>query len=302
MPDGYVVIEGKPVQLARPARLPERSFVGREHELHLCKMAWGIDRITNDFIDSELQPLHFRLEGPPGVGKNEIVYQIARQTKRPLYIIQGHEELTPEDLSLLLVPAARRQSEEAYDPDDSSGSYETYDEGDGQGDLILQASPLATAIIVGGLCFFDEINRVPKRALSPLSSVLDDRLALYSAMTGMFVEPRNAEARKSFRFCCALNPEMTSSGHNLPEYIEQRTLPRIKMDPPSYDDLVVIIERALKPPADLLQAFEEWYGQERGLEISIRQALALMHYAMQHHEPAADKASLLRGVRKYILG
>jgi len=299
MANANIFIEGKPVQLARHARLPERSFVGREHELHLCKMAWGIDHLTNRFVDSELRPLHFRLEGPPGVGKNEIVYEIARQTNRPLYIIQGHEELTPEDLSLLLVPAARRQIE-SDDPDDSSGEYETIEEGDGLGDLILQASPLATAIIVGGLCFFDEINRVPERALSPLSSVLDDRVALYSAMTGMFVEPQDADARKSFRFCCALNPAMASSGHHLPEYIEQRTLPRIKIAPPSYEDLAAIVDRALKPSADLLKAFEEWYAQERGLEISIRQALALMHYAMQHHDPAEDKMALLQRVRRYI--
>ncbi|MFF1615689.1 AAA family ATPase [Amycolatopsis sp. NPDC058278] len=299
MANEYVVLEGKPVQLARPVRVPQRSFVGRESELNLCKMAWGIDLFSNRFVDSDLPPFNFRLEGPPGVGKNEIVYEVARQTGRPLFIIQGHEELTPEDLSLLLVPAARRQAEPS-DPD----SYEVMED-DRPGDLILQASPLATAIIVGGLCFFDEINRAPERALSPLSSVLDDRVALYSAMTGMFVEPQDDDARRGFRFCCALNPHMTSSGRNLPEYIEQRTLPRIKMEPPEYKDLVAIIERALKPPADLLAAFEEWYSQERNLEISVRQALALVHYAMQHHESSpsgsGDKVSLLQRVRNYIL-
>ena len=115
---------------------------------------------------------------PPGVGKNEIVYQLARELAAsenlPFYSIQGHEEMTPEDLSLLVVP------------DQSKGLEMT---------LRLQASPLATALVEGGLFFFDEINRVPGRALSPLASVLDDRRSLYSAITGITIRPRNDEAR-----------------------------------------------------------------------------------------------------------
>ena len=45
--------------------------------------------------------LHFRLQGPPGVGKkNELVYELVRRLQSrhdvPFDTIQGHEELAPE--------------------------------------------------------------------------------------------------------------------------------------------------------------------------------------------------------------
>src|SRR5262249_37090429 len=158
-------------------------------ELRLCRAAFGVS--PEGLLDDALDALHFRLEGPPGVGKNEIVYELARQLSKsiglPFYSIQGHEEMTPEDLSVLIVP-------------DPTGS--------GSMPLQLRASPLATALHEGGLFFFDEINRVPERALTPLASVLDKRRELYSATTGVTIQPRDSAARARFRFCCALNPSV----------------------------------------------------------------------------------------------
>ena len=37
--------------------------------------------------------------GEPGEGKNRLVYELARQCRRPLFIMQGHEDLTPEDMA-----------------------------------------------------------------------------------------------------------------------------------------------------------------------------------------------------------
>lgn len=260
--DEVAIIGGNEVLLAEPIPLPERAFVGRETELLMCRVAWGVRPDGGDFLNDGLPPLNFRLEGAPGLGKNEIVYEMARQLGRPLYIVQGHEELTPEDLALLLTPAPFAEQ--------------------GMVPLRLRASPLATALHVGGLFFFDEINRVPERALSPLSSVLDGRQYVYSAMTGLNVGPRDDEARAGFRFCCALNPTLSNAGYVLPEYIEQRTLPIIEVGPPPFEDLKVIIQSTLNPSPEFMEAFMDWYQQGERSEISVRQAVALMNYAMNY--------------------
>jgi hypothetical protein len=163
----YVEVDNKyGLELADKQRFQTSNFVGRQEELRLCRAAFGMD--SDGRLSDVMVPLSFRLEGPPGVGKNEIVYQIAREMKEaegiPFYSIQGHEEMTPGDLSILVVPDHKRS---------------------GPMPLERSASPLATALLTGGLFFFDEINRVPERALSPLASVLDSRRSLYSATTGI---------------------------------------------------------------------------------------------------------------------
>jgi len=251
------------IHLVDPEIPPQVEFSGRNAELRLCKAAFGLT--PNWRIDPGMIPLHFRLEGPPGVGKNEIVYEIARQLARsmdmPFYSIQGHEEMTPEDLSILTVP----------DP-----------AGGGLMPFRLQASPLATALYTGGLFFFDEINRVPARALTPLASVLDRRRSLYSASSGLTIRPRNEEASERFRFCCALNPAVGNAGEAmLPDYIDERTLPVIKVDPPDIGSLREILERNVAPSAAVLENFEEWYRDSIVKEMSVRQVIALVVYVMR---------------------
>ncbi|MFC4116815.1 AAA family ATPase [Nonomuraea zeae] len=280
-----VLISDTVIELAEPARIPERTFVGRAEELQMCRVAWGVRPDGTDFIDSDVPPLSFRLEGAPGLGKNEIVYEIARRLGLPLYIIQGHEELTPEDLVLLLTPNPKAEYSDSVPA------------------LTLRASPLSTALYTGGLFFFDEINRVPERALSPLASVLDGRQYIYSAMAGINIGPPNQEARKSFRFCCALNPSLSNAGHVLPEYIEQRTLPVIEIDHPPFEDLHQIIQASLDPSPDFLSAFTEWYQQEERADVSVRQAIALMNYAMSYEQQVGGaKLGVLQKVSSFILG
>lgn len=279
-----VDINGSAVVLADPAAVPLRRFVGREHELQMCRIAWGVTPDGSQLLSAGVPPLSFRLEGAPGLGKNEIVYELARRLRIPLYILQGHEEFTPEDLALLLTP-------------DPEARYE------GVIPLTLRASPLATALHTGGLFFFDEINRVPERALSPLSSVLDGRQYIYSAMTGMNIGPKDEDARQQFRFCCALNPSLSNAGHVLPEYIEQRTLPVIEIERPPFEDLRRIIETTLEPSPEFLSEFEDWYKEQEREEISVRQAIALMNYAMNYErQVGGEKTGILRKVAGIILG
>jgi Cdc6-like AAA superfamily ATPase len=106
MAKSIITDERQVIWLSPPQVVPSRDFVGREQELRLCRAAFGVN--SDNRFDVNMHPLHFRLEGPPGVGKNELVYELARQLATTenleFYSIQGHEEMTPEDLSILIVP------------------------------------------------------------------------------------------------------------------------------------------------------------------------------------------------------
>lgn len=277
------MIDDTVVYLANPEPTPQvRQFIGRTRELDLCSAAWGIDCKNGQFASTMFR-LHFRLQGPPGVGKNEIVYELVRRMARkhdvPFYMIQGHEEMTPEDLALVLVP----------DPEASTQSNMP---------LVLRASPLATALYEGGFFFFDEINRVPERALTPLASVLDSRQYLYSALAGIHVRPKNDEARRRFRFCCALNPQVAEAGRGvLPDYIEQRTLPVINVDYPSFDDLYQIIKDNLDldQGSPILAEFKEWHRKLVKKEVSVRQAISLIMFVMNSKGKFQDAEAAIFG-------
>lgn len=232
------------VLLAEPMTVPGSRFVARpdslRHDLlERCRSAWGMERTAEGVyrLTDRSPAMSFRLEGPPGSGKNEIVYQLARELGRDLYVQHGHEDLTPEDLSLLLVPEGAP----------------------GRGfPLKVHASPLATAILEGGLFFFDEMHRVPERTLAALSSVLDDRRELYSAATGAWIKAADEQAASSFRFCCAMDREARD---RLPAYIEQRTTPAVIVPMPNAGELREMLPFSVESRSEDTLAFEA--SQER---------------------------------------
>lgn len=230
------------VLLPEPDFIPVRPFVGREELVSQCIAAW----LDLDGLGS----LHFRLVGPPGVGKNELVYFLSREIeKKPLYVMHGHEELTPEDIAC----TARV----------------TRDHG-----VEYVGSPLLAAMVKGGICFFDEIGKVPSRSLSLLASVLDDRRTLTSVLAG-FTE----RAHPDFRFCAAMN-DADAATYGLPGYIDERLRPAFKLDYPPAEEVMQIVANAVTSATrTLLEAFRSWMI-ERG-QISPREALILVRFAAQ---------------------
>lgn len=276
--------DDKRIALA-PPEIPHRCvFRGRENELRMCKAAFGVSADWSN-LDNSLEPLHFRLEGPPGVGKNEIVYEIARKLavsmRMPFYSIQGHEEMTPEDLSILVVP-------------DSDNSRDL--------SFTLRASPLATALYEGGLFFFDEINRAPERALTPLASVLDKRQSLYSAMTGITIRPKEG-VRKRFRFCCAMNPDHGRTGRGgLSDYLDERTLPAIGVGYHDLETLAQILQENVTSERKHLDDFRKWYEDSKVQEISVRQAIALVTFSLRALEPGKSLRHALQDNASRVIG
>jgi hypothetical protein len=241
------------VLLPDPDWVPARPLIGRVDLVRQCAAAWAT-------LDGE-GPLHFRLVGPPGVGKNELIYHLAREVERkPLWIMQGHEELQPEDVAC----TARITSENRIE---------------------YVGSGLLAAMVRGGICFFDEIGKVPSRSLSLLASVLDGRRAVTSVLAGF-----TARAHPDFRFCAALNDADAAIG-GLPAYIDERIRPAFRMGYPPIDELMGILESRGRGTEVLLERFRLWAC---GRELSPRGALHILGYAHRLLGSRATKQVTIR--------
>jgi MoxR-like ATPase len=186
----------------RPRTVSE--FVGRLQEARMITAAW----IGGGALPA-LCPL---LVGEPGVGKNRLVYELSRRTGLDLYIFQGHEDVTAEDMACTV-----RFSDEP-------GRTMDY-----------VVSPLVTAMHRGGICFIDEIGKIRPRALALLASVLDERRYIDSTLLG-----ERVQAHPRFRFIAATNTGETNA---LPEFIRSRLRPVIEVGYPPKEEITQIISR-----------------------------------------------------------
>jgi hypothetical protein len=194
---GERTVIGKKQVWTRKPYIPDEKmmidFVGREKELKIIAAAWIADR--------QFQPLAPLLIGPPGCGKNRIVFEMAKQMGLDLYVCQGYENITAEELACSLMPS---------------------DEGNGKIEYLT--SSLATAMWKGGICFIDEIGKFPGKALSLLASVLDDRRYIDLDMIG-----ERIHAHPHFRFIAASNSEDLEG---LPDFVRSRLFPVIRVNKP----------------------------------------------------------------------
>ena len=203
-----VKLRDKEVMVSPPYRAPAAGFVGREAELNMILASW----LQND----QSVPLAPLLLGPPGVGKNRIVYECARMCGKELYILQGHEDVTAEDFACTV-----RFS------DDPGRKL----------DYVLSA--LVTAMVRGGICLVDEIGKVRPRALAPLVSVLDERRYVDSTLLG-----ERVHAHPGFRFIAATN-NSDFEAHTLPDFIRSRLRPVIEVGYPSREEIQEIVRTRL---------------------------------------------------------
>lgn len=230
-----VTLHGVTLHLPPPNSTADTAFIGQESLVTACEAAWATG-------------LAFALESPPGNGKTTLAAHLAQRAGQPLYTIQGHEELTPEDL----VVTARIS---------------------GSGDVEYVGSPLLAAMMRGGVALFDEIAKAPARALATLVPVLDDRRSISSVLAGITVR-----AHPSFKFCATLNPS-DSARQPLPDYIDERLRPLLQLPRPDAESIVRIVLNAGGARADvnLLKAFREWLSA--ATEVSPRAALKVFRYA-----------------------
>lgn len=169
------------------------DFVGRNEELKMIAAAWMTGGCS--------QPLSPLLIGPPGCGKNRLVFEISKRMGLDLYVCQGYENITAEELACSLMTA---------------------EEGNGKIDYLI--SQLATAMHFGGICFIDEIGKFPGKALALLASVLDDRRYIDLDLIG-----ERIHAHRNFRFIAATNDEDIEI---LPDFVRSRLFPVIRVEKP----------------------------------------------------------------------
>lgn len=212
-PSRIVTINNKKVQISEPyeKKISSSYFIERPEILEIISAAWmgGPNSL----------PLSPILVGPPGIGKNELVYELMKRmpVKRELYIFQGHEDVTAEDLACTV-----RFS----------------DSSERKLDYIL--SPVSTAIIKGGILFIDEIGKIRPRALSLLVSVLDDRRYIDSNLLG-----ERLFAHKDFRFIAATN-NADRVDKFLPDFISSRMRPLIFIGQLEVDQINNFIKETYK--------------------------------------------------------
>ena len=233
-----VAIGGKSVLVPYPTQIPDFEFIGREEIIERALAAWTCINGSS--------PLNFRLYGPPGIGKNALVYELARILKKDIYIINGHEELGPEDIACSATMTSKNTIE-------------------------YVASPLFAAMLKGGICFFDEIGKAPQSSLDPLASVLDDRRSLTSVLAGIHLN-----AHPDFLFCSALN-EDEETGLGLPGFIDERTRPSIYVGYPQLSEIEGILKTRLKViPEKWVKIF---ISNFKKANLSTRMAITLLGYA-----------------------
>jgi len=195
-----------------------------------------------------------RLVGKPGVGKTALAYSAGAMMDLPVYFFQATSDTQPNDV--LVNPV-------------------TVDLGNGQSRVDYVASTLVSAMIVGGVCVFDEGNRMQEKAWAALAPLLDSRRYVESVATGMMIK-----AHKNFRFVSTMNED--ASCFDLPEYIKSRLQPTISLDFPDKTEERRILEQNLphcQPVVlDYVADFLELAHREDE-RFSVREGIHIANYA-----------------------
>ena len=129
----YVEVDGVRLHLSQSHQVAG-EWIGQQEILHQLMACWLV-------VDQQDLPLTPRLVGPPGMGKTALAMAGSQLRGQPLYIYQCTADTRPEDL--LITPILAENGKIAY-----------------------HASPLVTAMIMGGVCLLDEGNRMNEKSLS----------------------------------------------------------------------------------------------------------------------------------------
>ena len=257
-------IEGVTLHLAHPDQLPIR-WVGQDELMRQLLAAWMV-------VNDHDLPMNPRLLGKPGVGKTTLAYAAAKRMGRDVYILQATMDTRPEDL--LVTPVI-----------------------EGEGKLRYVASPLVSAMLMGGVCILDEGNRMSEKSWASLAPLLDNRRYVESVVAGVKIK-----AHSHFRLVSTMNDD--ASTFELPEYIHSRLQPQIFIDFPERDEEYQILkenlpfaeDRILNYVTDFLQqahAADERYTARDGINIA-RYAIKLKSLATdKSHEQLALETAVI---------
>ncbi|MES2615463.1 MAG: AAA family ATPase [Bdellovibrionota bacterium] len=244
------------------------NWVGQELSAHQLRAAWLR-------FSPEDQPMNPRLVGKPGVGKTTLAVSVAKELKFPVYLMQGTSDIRPDDL--IITPIITEGKQIAY-----------------------VASPLVTAMLVGGVCILDEGNRMSEKSWASLASLLDHRRYVDSIVAGVRIH-----AHEEFRFVTTMNDD--ASVFDLPEYIQSRLNPQIFLNFADSQTETKIIQQAVPyVELDLLNMLIQFLsiGHQFDETYSVRDGIQIAKYAhrLRAMNPSLPIAKALKAGIYSVLG
>lgn len=240
----HLEVDGVLLKLAKPHTGGGR-WIGQDEVLHQLLACW----ISLDQTDLPLTP---RLVGAPGVGKTQLAIAAATSHERPLFIYQCTADTRPEDL--LVTPVLSQDGKIAY-----------------------HASPLVTAMLVGGVCILDEGNRMNEKSWASLAPLFDNRRYVESIVAGITID-----ADPSFRAAVTMNQD--ESTFEIPDYIMSRLQPTLPVGFPNKQDEMAILQYHLPfAEPEMLAMTVEFLQRSHSLklEFSPRDGINLLRYALK---------------------
>ena len=261
-------LDGVEVRLS-PSVEVQQEWIGQGDTLTELQACWLV-------LDDADLPLSPRLIGPPGIGKTTLGMAAARQRGQSLFIYQCTSDTRPEDLLITPVLAA-------------------------SGRIAYHASPLVSAMILGGVCVLDEGNRMNEKSWASLAPLLDHRRYVESVTAGIVVS-----AHQDFRCCVTMNDD--ESTYEVPDYILSRLQPTLEIGFPSRQDEMAIMRYHLPFAEDELLTLTVDFLQrahDLDLNFSPRDGINIVRYTLkrlsqQKEHPLATDAAWYEALNRVL--
>ncbi len=203
-----------PPQPGSPAANATHSIM--EHVLfELKRVIVGQDHLLERLLVAILARGHVLLEGLPGLAKTLTVKSLAQVVGGTFGRVQFTPDLVPADLIGTRIYNGRT------------------------GEFLTEPGPVFVNMLLA-----DEINRAPAKVQSALLEVMQEHQVTIGKQTFPVPNP--------FFVLATQNPIESDGTYPLPEAQLDRFLFKVKVDYPSYEDELIIIDRATAPTRPLL--------------------------------------------------